>query len=72
MSPRADYAATITAAADDRRRVPSQDHHPAAGRDGQAGNSQAHPATRTLKTVLPPLPPCGWPAVLYLRWREAA
>src|SRR5580693_9899701 len=32
MSPRADHAATIIAAADVRRRVSSQDHHPAAGR----------------------------------------
>jgi hypothetical protein len=48
MSLRADHAATIIAAADVRRRVSSQDHHLAAGRDGQAGNSRAHPATRTL------------------------
>jgi hypothetical protein len=40
MSPRADHAATIIAAADVRRRVSSQDHHPAAGRDGRADNSQ--------------------------------
>jgi hypothetical protein len=47
MNPRADHAAAIIAAADVRR-VSSHDHHLAAGRDGQACNSQAHPATRTL------------------------
>ena len=48
MSPRADHAATIIAAAEVRPRVSSQDHHLAAARDGQADNSQAHPAKRTL------------------------
>jgi hypothetical protein len=47
MSLGPDHAATITAAAGVRR-VPSQDHHLAADRNGQAANNPAHPAKQTL------------------------
>lgn len=43
MSPRADHADTIIAVADVRCRRSSQDHHIAAGRDGQAGQQPGAP-----------------------------
>ncbi len=72
MSLGADHAATIIAAAGDRRRAPSQDHHLAADRNGQAGNSQAHPATRTLILNREPQPATtATRRGLYLRRRIA-
>lgn len=43
MSPRADHADTIIAVADVRCRRSSEDHHIAAGRDGQAGQQPGAP-----------------------------